>query len=200
MVAEPSNLSSALLLGKSRFEAPLDEILATTKLQLLCERGKQTLGLGHNSIGELVPGMFDRLGLTDIQVFQSDQTNALFGARHTPAMKAKVKSGSISQRGIFGFGVQNPALPVQTSEAVRRSQNAVARRPSAMHWLVASSAPNSSGFGSSRARARNVRSEPSSKASRSKWATGPFFWSRAANPLANLILRRHGKRDGCFGR
>jgi 2-polyprenyl-3-methyl-5-hydroxy-6-metoxy-1,4-benzoquinol methylase len=91
LCAEPNNLSAGLLLGKSRFDSPLNELLAQVKLQLMCERGKQKLGLGHNSIGELVPGMFSRMGMKNVQVFQSDNADALFPPYASPKMTAHAK-------------------------------------------------------------------------------------------------------------
>lgn len=89
IVAEPSNLTNALLLGSTRFDAPIEEILTTVEFQLRCERGKQALGLGHNSIGERVPGMFQRLGLQHLQVYQSDQTSTLVPPYASPAQQAE---------------------------------------------------------------------------------------------------------------
>lgn len=89
IVAEPSNLSNAMLPGKTRFDAPVEEVLTHVKFQLMCERGKQALGEGHNSIGELVPGMFIRLGLQDIAVFQSDQAHATLPPYGSPAQRAQ---------------------------------------------------------------------------------------------------------------
>lgn len=89
IVAEPQNLSSALLLGKTRFHAPESELLTQARFLLRCERGKEALGEGNNSIGELVPGMFARLGLKDLSVYQSDQASPLLAPYATPAQQAQ---------------------------------------------------------------------------------------------------------------
>lgn len=88
IVAEPQNLSGSMMLGRTRFDSPADEVLLHVRLQLLCERGKQALGEGHNSIGELVPGMFARLGLTDLAVYQSDMAAPFLPPYATPAQAA----------------------------------------------------------------------------------------------------------------
>ncbi|MFZ5442890.1 MAG: class I SAM-dependent methyltransferase [Myxococcota bacterium] len=88
VVAEPQNLAATLLLGKTRFHAPIDEVLALARLQFICERGKEALGEGNNSVGELVPGMFRRLGLEDVQVFMSDQASPFLPPYETPAARA----------------------------------------------------------------------------------------------------------------
>jgi SAM-dependent methyltransferase len=72
-VAEPNNIASALSFDAHTFDAPLDDILAIARLQLTCERGKAALGEGHNSAGALLPGLFVRLGLEDIQVSLNDK-------------------------------------------------------------------------------------------------------------------------------
>jgi SAM-dependent methyltransferase len=76
-VAEPNNLASALALDSVRFDAPIDEVLGFARFQLVCERGKQALGLGHNSIGEQVPAMFARHGLEDVRVVLNDKAATL---------------------------------------------------------------------------------------------------------------------------
>ncbi|KYF83990.1 hypothetical protein BE17_33185 [Sorangium cellulosum] len=75
-VAEPNNLASALL-SAAVLQAPVDETLALVRFQLLCERGKAALGEGNNSVGELIPELFARHGLTDIQVYLNDKANVM---------------------------------------------------------------------------------------------------------------------------
>ena len=89
IVAEPQNLSSALLLGKTRFHAPVEELVTQAQFLIRCERGKEALGEGNNSIGELVPGMFARLGLQNISVYQSDNASPLLAPYGTPAQRAQ---------------------------------------------------------------------------------------------------------------
>lgn len=72
-VAEPNNLSGALIADAASFGASIDAILALVRFQLTCERGKQALGEGNNSVGELVPGLFHAAGLRDIHAFLNDK-------------------------------------------------------------------------------------------------------------------------------
>jgi SAM-dependent methyltransferase len=76
-VAEPNNVATALILDAQTFDAPLEDILALTRLQLTCERGKAALGEGHNSAGGLLPGLFARLGIEDIRVSVNDRAGAI---------------------------------------------------------------------------------------------------------------------------
>jgi len=89
IVAEPQNAANQLLLGKTRFHSPVKEVVDLAGFQLTCERGKEALGEGNNSIGELVPGMFARLGLSSIQVYQNDQASPLIPPYAGPAQQAQ---------------------------------------------------------------------------------------------------------------
>jgi SAM-dependent methyltransferase len=89
VVAEPQNLTNALLLGRARFHQDADTVLTQVRLQLLCERGKEALGEGNNSIGELVPGMFQRLGLQQLAVYQSDRASAFLPPYTDPSAAAQ---------------------------------------------------------------------------------------------------------------
>jgi SAM-dependent methyltransferase len=76
-VAEPNNLSSVLTPDAHSLDAPIEELLALARLQVLCERGKAALGLGNNSSGELLPGLFASVGLQDVSVFLNDKTSTM---------------------------------------------------------------------------------------------------------------------------
>ncbi|WP_437287836.1 class I SAM-dependent methyltransferase [Sorangium sp. So ce406] len=89
-VAEPNNLASALL-SAAVLQAPVDETLALVRFQLLCERGKAALGEGHNSLGELIPELFARHGLTDIQVYLNDKANVLLPPYRSAEQRATVE-------------------------------------------------------------------------------------------------------------
>jgi SAM-dependent methyltransferase len=77
-VAEPNNLSAALLLDSISSQASISEIVELVRLQLTCERGKAALGQGDNSLGDRVPGLFAARGLTDVEVFVNDKATAIF--------------------------------------------------------------------------------------------------------------------------
>ena len=62
--------------------------MALVRLQLICERGKEFLGEGNNSIGDLLPGYFNECGLRQIAVYQSDHANPLFPPYGGPAQRA----------------------------------------------------------------------------------------------------------------
>ena len=76
-VAEPNNLANILVLGSTLFHADAERILGLVRLHLVCQRGKEALGEGHNAIGELLPGFFAEAGLDDVSVYVSDKAGAL---------------------------------------------------------------------------------------------------------------------------
>lgn len=73
LVAEPNNLASTQVVGSTRFHEPIEQRLAMTRFQMICERGKESLGEGNNSIGDLIPGLFAEAGLEHVQVCQSSR-------------------------------------------------------------------------------------------------------------------------------
>ena len=75
-VAEPNNLTAALLLDSISNRAGVDDIVELVRFQLTCERGKVALGEGDNSLGDRVPGLFVAQGLVDVQVFANDRVTA----------------------------------------------------------------------------------------------------------------------------
>lgn len=77
-VAEPNNLTEALLLDSISNLASIDEIVELVRFQLTCERGKVALGEGDNSLGDRVPGLLVAQGLTDVAVHVNDKATAVF--------------------------------------------------------------------------------------------------------------------------
>jgi hypothetical protein len=103
-VVEPNNLPSALSLDAHTFDAPLDDILAMVRLQLVCERGKAALGEGHNSAGALLPGLFARLGLEDIQVSLNDKAATLIPPYASTGERALAEEMvDFARRGMWGW-------------------------------------------------------------------------------------------------
>jgi SAM-dependent methyltransferase len=103
-VAEPNNFAGALILDAHTFDAPLDDILALARWQLTCERGKAALGEGHNSAGALLPGLFARLGLEDIQVSLNDKAATLMPPYASPAERSLVEEMvDFARRGMWGW-------------------------------------------------------------------------------------------------
>lgn len=78
VVAEPSNLAEALLLDSISNQSSVDDIVELVRFQVLCERGKVALGLGDNSLGNRVVGLFAAQGFKDIEVRINDRASPMF--------------------------------------------------------------------------------------------------------------------------
>jgi SAM-dependent methyltransferase len=89
-VAEPNNLTSALLLDSVSNQAAVDEIVELVRFQLTCERGKIALGEGDNSLGDRVPGLFAAQGLENIETHLNDRVTAVFPPYAAVAQRAAV--------------------------------------------------------------------------------------------------------------
>jgi len=76
-VAEPNNIAPMLVFDNLSIDEPMDSILEHIRFQMMCERGKKILGLGYNSIGDLLPDYFAQQNLENIQIYLSDKTSPL---------------------------------------------------------------------------------------------------------------------------
>jgi len=88
LTAEPNNMAGTQIVGSPRFHEPVEQRLAMTRFQLVCERGKESLGEGNNSIGELVPGLFAAAGLEGVKVCQSSHASPLIPPYRTASERA----------------------------------------------------------------------------------------------------------------
>lgn len=88
LVAEPNNLAGHLVAASSTVDYTTDELLERIGFALICERGKAVLGEGNSSVGDLLPGLFARAGLLDVQTFLNDKTFELFPPYAALAQKA----------------------------------------------------------------------------------------------------------------
>jgi SAM-dependent methyltransferase len=94
LAAEPNNSASNLIENSLSFDDPIEIKLKRIQFALICEKRKSILGLGHNSIGELIPGYFSELKLSDIKVYQSDKASPLIPPYHTEEEKVYLKQFS----------------------------------------------------------------------------------------------------------
>jgi len=95
LAAEPSNICQSLRWSSLIHEDFLDEhaidnLLGVVRFYLVCSKGKQVLGEGFSSIGDLLPGYFRELGLGDVRVFQTDKAAALVPPYSAPEQSADV--------------------------------------------------------------------------------------------------------------
>ncbi len=77
LAAEPNNRASLLVDTSVNAGASIDDLLERMRFLLICERGKEAIGEGNNSIGDLLPGYFVEQGVQGVQTFISDKAAAL---------------------------------------------------------------------------------------------------------------------------
>lgn len=78
VVVEPNNLVSSLIFDSLSFGDSIEKICSRVRFQLICERGKEAVLEGNNSLGDLLPGYLAAANLRNIQVFLSDKTFSVF--------------------------------------------------------------------------------------------------------------------------
>lgn len=83
LVAEPNNFASGASFDTLSIDSPIAEIMQSLEFHLTCEKGKQKLGLGFNSIGDLIPFYLKKINLQDIKVYLSDKTTPLIPPYNT---------------------------------------------------------------------------------------------------------------------
>lgn len=103
-LSEPNNLANVLVRDSDNFDGDIASLTALVKLQALCERGKAALGLGNNSIGDLLPGMLHEAGLSDLRVYLSDKATLTLPGVSSPAQAAMLKeAGDWVARGFWAW-------------------------------------------------------------------------------------------------
>ena len=85
--AEPNNLAQVLLKDSLSDSDSIEDILSDVRTALILERGKKNARLGDNSLGDLLPGMFNEAGLAEIQCFLSDKCNTMVPPYSSPEMQ-----------------------------------------------------------------------------------------------------------------
>jgi ubiquinone/menaquinone biosynthesis C-methylase UbiE len=78
LASEPNNAVAELMVNSVDVDAPIEEVLDRVRFRLLRERGKQALGEGNESIGNLIPGYFAQAGLQDISTVISQKTPTVY--------------------------------------------------------------------------------------------------------------------------
>lgn len=78
LIAEPNNLANRLMGGSLFGKQSVEAVLESIEFGLRLERGKEALGLGYNSLGDLIPGYLAELGVEQIRVYLSDKALPLF--------------------------------------------------------------------------------------------------------------------------
>ena len=91
IAAEPNNLFNIMALTSLTAEEPVESVVKRFEFWLRYHRGKKLAGAGDNTIGDALPGMFGKLGLTDISVTLSDKTSPLIPPYNTHEQRVLIK-------------------------------------------------------------------------------------------------------------
>jgi 2-polyprenyl-3-methyl-5-hydroxy-6-metoxy-1,4-benzoquinol methylase len=89
-LSEPNNLAGSLVRDSENFSGSVELMMSTARLQAICERGKAALGLGNNSVGDLLPGYLHELEMGDIQVYLSDKATLTTPSQAGPGAAAEL--------------------------------------------------------------------------------------------------------------
>jgi SAM-dependent methyltransferase len=92
ILSEPNNLANSLVLDSETSGASVESLVRAVRLQAFCERGKAALGLGNNSIGDLLPGMLHEAGMEDLAVRLSDKASLTL-----PGVATRAKSAAFAE-------------------------------------------------------------------------------------------------------
>jgi hypothetical protein len=92
LVVEPNNFANRTVASSFTDRLSVDEIMDRMRFDLIIQRGKQALGLGFTSVGDLIPGYLAELEAKNINVFISDKANPLL-----PPYKSQDEKANIQQ-------------------------------------------------------------------------------------------------------
>jgi hypothetical protein len=90
LVAEPNNLAGQLVRTSVSARIDPEELATATHFYATCEAGKAKLGEGDNSVGDLLPGYFAKVGLSVVACYLSDKTSPLWPPYSSPEQAALV--------------------------------------------------------------------------------------------------------------
>jgi 2-polyprenyl-3-methyl-5-hydroxy-6-metoxy-1,4-benzoquinol methylase len=78
LAAEPNNFANRAVSTSLTERLSIEEVLDRLRFELTIQRGKQALGLGFNSVGDLIPGTLAELGAENLRVYVSDKAVPFF--------------------------------------------------------------------------------------------------------------------------
>ena len=85
---EPNNLWNYLAFTSLTAQEPVEVLVRRFEFWLRYHRGKAAAGEGNHAIGDLLPGMFAKAGLTEIAVHLNDRAAAVFPPYDSAAQQA----------------------------------------------------------------------------------------------------------------
>lgn len=128
LASEPNNIAGGGVLSSDNFDEPAAATVARFRFELVCERGKRALGLGYNSVGDLVPGWLAQLGAQEIAVYLNDKLIPLFAPYAEPGQRAFLKQLRDWFEREVGIGTAEETLRYFLAGGGTRAQYAQHRR------------------------------------------------------------------------
>jgi ubiquinone/menaquinone biosynthesis C-methylase UbiE len=103
---EPNNLAPNLMFDRYiETDYDVDEVLQVIGVRLRIEKGKKRLGEGFNSLGDVLPDLYSRAGLENIQVWLSDKAMPIIPPYDSHEMRVRVAQMiTWIESGEAGFG------------------------------------------------------------------------------------------------
>lgn len=89
--AEPNNLVCSLLRDSITSSNSIQDIIDNVLYSLVHEKGKIKQGKGDNSIGDLLPQIFQQMGLNEIKAYLSDKINMVIPPYDTHETQATIE-------------------------------------------------------------------------------------------------------------
>jgi ubiquinone/menaquinone biosynthesis C-methylase UbiE len=90
-LAEPNNRVSSLVFSNLSHEQSVESIVNFVRFELICERGKEKLGEGNISLGDLLPGYCAEVGFHSVNVYLSDKTSPMIPPYDTREQKVNLE-------------------------------------------------------------------------------------------------------------
>jgi SAM-dependent methyltransferase len=87
LVAEPNNAAAQLIRNSVTSSWTVERRVRSAWFQMMCEAGKASLGLGDNSVGDELPGLFAATGLQEVDVYLADKVASIFPPYGTAARR-----------------------------------------------------------------------------------------------------------------
>ncbi len=104
LVCEPNNLANVMADLAADPALPVEEVLDVLRFNLLCQRGKQVLGLGDNSLGERVIGLMIQAGFAMVGARLVEKVHPLTPPYATEAEQLAIaEQRDLMDRGIAGW-------------------------------------------------------------------------------------------------
>lgn len=99
---EPNNLWNYLSFTSLTAAETVETVVRRFEFWLRYHRGKVAAGQGDHTFGDLLPGYFAEMGLTEIGVHQSDRAAAIFPPYNSPAQQALLEQEQTSKSSATG--------------------------------------------------------------------------------------------------